>query len=738
MIIDSSRRKLAEVWTAVRRFLTQIVGRSRIWAILRGVIRGYHARLSESLGWVIGGIRAGSAYLEKELRDFFSWPIRKLCLALLPVIAVVAVVSLAVVWYLLYVPSSQVGARPPLDQVVYLDQGWGPAASSSSRQLYYYTPQGTSMLGIGLRYSWLVNLEQLRSPQRFIDPDHMRAMGFVVDAYPTDKNPDQLPVGFTRHYDAEARDDVLDITCAACHTGELRVDVHGKQVGIRIDGGQAMHAITSTRLGQFAPTLIAAMGATLLNPLRFNRFAGRVLGARYPGGSVPLWFDMAGVWLQFLKTGFRDRWYNLYPVEEGFGRTDAIARISNQVFGTELDPKNYYVGNAPVSYPALWDAPRFDWVQYSASVSQPMARNLGESLGVGARVSLVNQEGQPVPASQQFVSTAMIPNLHVIEHTLRALQPPKWPEELLGKIDPQKRDRGKALYQQHCAMCHQPCLVTPQDMAVERPGDQADGYTLWQINQIPADMVGTDPLAALNFVNVRLDLSMAGIDRAQLIAGIKTILDEQRNRTVKAYHLNATQAAGLECAEKQELDAVNLKSASIGEALHYLDIMLAKRAYIALGLTPEQQQDFNGGGALDVPQVIFQYRARPLGGVWATPPYLHNGSVPSLYEMLIPASERTKKFFVSSQTDYDPQRVGLAVSPAATKGFWLDTGIPGNQNIGHEFRAGYSGRPEHGVIGPELTDQERWDIIEYLKVHEDHPVQCAAQPLPPPPVGCPH
>ena len=40
------------------------------------------------------------------------------------------------------------------------------------------------------------------------------------------------------------------------------------------------------------------------------------------------------------------------------------------------------------------------------------------------------------------------------------------------------------------------------------------------------------------------------------------------------------------------------------------------------------------------------YRARPLNGVWATAPYLHNGSVPSLYWMLKPAAERPTQFCV--------------------------------------------------------------------------------------------
>jgi hypothetical protein len=50
------------------------------------------------------------------------------------------------------------------------------------------------------------------------------------------------------------------------------------------------------------------------------------------------------------------------------------------------------------------------------------------------------------------------------------------------------------------------------------------------------------------------------------------------------------------------------------------------------------------------PPPIGVYKAAPRDGVWATPPFLHNGSVPNLYEMLIPAKERTKKFYIGGSS----------------------------------------------------------------------------------------
>ena len=103
------------------------------------------------------------------------------------------------------------------------------------------------------------------------------------------------------------------------------------------------------------------------------------------------------------------------------------------------------------------------------------------------------------------------------------------------------------------------------------------------------------------------------------------------------------------------------------------------------------------------------YKAAPRDGVWATPPFLHNGSVPNLYEMLVPAGQRTKKFCYGRE--FDPVKVGL--DTACTPGtFVLDTALRGNSNAGHSFEDSPRG---NGVIGPLLSDEQRWALVEYLK-----------------------
>ncbi|MBY6263305.1 hypothetical protein EI613_15470 [Azospirillum sp. 412522] len=97
---------------------------------------------------------------------------------------------------------------------------------------------------------------------------------------------------------------------------------------------------------------------------------------------------------------------------------------------------------------------------------------------------------------------------------------------------------------------------------------------------------------------------------------------------------------------------------------------------------------------------LLAYKARPLDGVWATAPFMHNGSVPNLYEMLLPTSQRSTTFRMGS-TSIDPVKVGVD-SSAADATFVYDTTKPGNHNTGHEF-------------GASFTDTQRWQLLEYLK-----------------------
>ena len=134
------------------------------------------------------------------------------------------------------------------------------------------------------------------------------------------------------------------------------------------------------------------------------------------------------------------------------------------------------------------------------------------------------------------------------------------------------------------------------------------------------------------------------------------------------------------------------------------------RAMKGLSLSEDERINLNGYRVMPgPPPPVDSYKAAPRDGVWATAPFLHNGSVPNLYEMLIPANQRTKKFYVGRE--FDPVKVGVDTTGNSGK-FLFDTSLFGNSNAGHSFENAPLG---NGVVGRLLTDDERWAIVEYLK-----------------------
>lgn len=98
------------------------------------------------------------------------------------------------------------------------------------------------------------------------------------------------------------------------------------------------------------------------------------------------------------------------------------------------------------------------------------------------------------------------------------------------------------------------------------------------------------------------------------------------------------------------------------------------------------------------------YIAPPLDGIWATAPYFHNGSVPTLFDVL-QSSERPGIWKKSGGKDnYDHQKMGLRITVETAKAdkFTYDTSLPGYGKQGHEF-------------GDHFTPNERKAVVEYLK-----------------------
>lgn len=606
---------------------------------------------------------------------------RALLLILLVVLA-----GLAVVLYYIAKPNLPAYRQP--EQLHYLEQ-WSPEA----RQTYYYTPQGTQVKG--LRYDWFVALELPFSKDKFAALDYLARFGFLVDPQQqaSEHNPGNLPVGFARHQEAGDPAHYLDISCAACHTGEL----HYKGHAVRIDGGSALHSLASTvptlRGGSFGQALGMSMAFTYYNPLKFRRFAMAVLGERYGEERDQLRSDFKAVLDRLLGQAWNDTHRGLYPTQEGFGRTDAFGRIANSVFGDAIDPSNYRVANAPVSYPQVWDIWKFDWVQWNGSAMQPMGRNIGEALGVGATLQIFEASGHGVPEAERYASSVRLRDLFTLEETLKQLKPPTWPEQVFGKVDLRLASQGRALFAENCAYCHAP---DPKPRA-ERFAPARDPE--WHMRIVPTRIVGTDPTTADNIADHRFDISKLAWTKEEL-----SKLD------VKLFGAN--------------LDDVDFASISSAKGLAYVTAYVAKRAYQDAGIQPREQWRMNGYGLPIGVQEKRGYKARPLNGIWATPPFLHNGSVPNLFQLLSPVAERASQFWVGN-FEYDPKYVGLRTEKF-DGGFLFKTSITGNSNRGHEFRDGCR---VDGVIGRGLQPEERWALIEYLKVMGDATLESQLQPI---------
>lgn len=586
---------------------------------------------------------------------------------LLGLIALFVGLPLAVVLY--YVANPKLPAYTPAEQVHYLDQ-W----SAADRQTYYFTPQGTQVKG--LRYNWFTALELPFSKARFADPAYLARFGFLVDPgqHANAANPGNLPVGFARHKNPDNPDEYLDITCAACHTGELR---HNGQA-VRIDGGSAQHVLPSSvptlRGGSFGQALVSSLTATYYVPWKFERFARNVLGEDYDARHAQLRKDFKVSLDNFLRVAWNDTHRGLYPTEEGPGRTDAFGRIANASFGDAISPTNYRVANAPVDYPQLWDIWTFDWVQWNGSAQQPMARNIGEALGVGATLSFFDEHGRPLQGDARYPSSVRVRDLNLIEETLQHLKPPAWPEAVLGSVDKPLAAKGRSLFAENCAGCHVPGI------------SHVDGRPVQTLKMLPVEVIGTDPGAANNIADQRYDLSALEWDPKEL-AQLNVELHPEPG------------------------EPLDMRKLSVAKALAYVTAFVEAHAYRAAGVTAVERPRLDGYGLPIGVRELRAYKARPLAGVWATPPFLHNGSVPNLYQLLTPQDERSVTFYKGT-FEYDTRHLGYRTQ-AFSNGFVFDTRVTGNHNSGHEFRAGKRG---NGVIGRELLPEERWALLEYLKV----------------------
>jgi hypothetical protein len=522
------------------------------------------------------------------------------------------------------------------------------AWSKDDREWYYQFSQGSAVLS----YDIFLNLEAADSQDLFRNGLDKPKYGLIPQPV-SPANPDGLPIGVSKTTVATAikgwpAGDYAGVTCAACHEGQLKYK--GKL--IRIEGGNA----NTMDFQGMIQGLDEALQQNLADPAKFERLAGR-LKLTTADAKDQLRQRIESESARVHEYGTRT---SITPHPWGPGRMDATTMIVNRTTAVLPGiPQNSSIGLAPAKPPFLWNTPQGLWTQWSAYVQSPIRRNFGESTGVFLPIDLSSRS----PAEGLFQSTSPILELVQLESLLDRLAPPSWPEDVFGKIDRDKAKAGKALFMEDCAGCHN---AWPYRWT--EPNKYGKRFVL--VGLTPKSYVGTES----QFFTLR-PLAITG----ELS---KFLPPEYRDKPfLPPFTFNGV-----------------------------LGGVVREVAVRKLKLTEAQQLVLDGYREMPGPQPPEDvYKAAPRDGVWATPPFLHNGSVPNLYEMLIPAAERTKKFWLGG--DFDPVKVGVDTT-AMSGTFLMDTTLQGNSNAGHSFQDGPRG---NGIVGPLLTDDQRWALVEYLK-----------------------
>jgi hypothetical protein len=608
------------------------------------------------------------------------------------------------------------GCTPSHPPDAALDQGW----TTAERDAWYAGDQGSRLMPA----KWFSALEQPQAASAspggqqglLADPAYLstfrilppQAAGQLPIGFAIDRRPDGAFVHTSLHWlnGKAAKDDPVDwvgLNCSACHTGTLTYGGHT----LVVQGAPSLFDFQSfIEAVDLALTQTRDSSGPGADGGRWNRFAGKVLGQ---GDDTPANRALLLAALnKLIAWETQTEALNHTDLRYGYGRVDAVGHIFNRIllFGGAPQPTPN-AADAPVSYPHLWNTPletqvQWDGVAANATIKigatptdyGALGRNAGEVLGVFGE-AVVRPPSGPADLSG-FVSSVDVGSLNAMEVLVTKLKAPPWPAKILGtpgdigltdasgaKLTPAAVvAAGGALFQQNCQGCHTSHI--PQGGRYEtmetfaamgaNVTDEWMACNTWAYQGASGALTGIP----VNYVQALGGGSLAAQEpvRALLETTVKSTLIAQKPQIATAVARNIFGVTPLPTVFHAEFAAVRPLSA--------------------------KQQRLNTCRN-NAGNPLMAYKARPLEGVWATAPYLHNGSVPTLYDLLQPPEKRPVTFAVGSPT-YDPRKVGYESDPKAGGGaFVFDTRIDGNSNKGHVY----------GVAG--LTETQRLELVEYLK-----------------------
>jgi hypothetical protein len=339
-------------------------------------------------------------------------------------------------------------------------------------------------------------------------------------------------------------------------------------------------------------------------------------------------------------------------------------------------PENIQPAVAPVHYPFLWNASIQDKSQWPGFASNgndilALSRNLGEVYGVFGVFHPKKDKWRLLGVDYLANNAAEFQGLEALEDLVKKISPPKWP----WKIDQALADKGKEIFarkteQGGCADCH----------GIKPGQTRFRDRKTWAT---PLMDVGTDS------------------KEYEILA-----------RTIKTGVLEGAKIPFLASPLKPVDTAFNVLGTSVLGSLlpHYVPVLMkteeevgAKSAQPPFPPETESLRDAFIARPVEA-KPSYPYESRVLEGIWTAAPYLHNGSVPTLAELLKPAAERISSFKIGPV--YDIVNIGLAAEQNkfdyTLEATDCNDRNSGNSRCGHEF-------------GTKLSAEEKKALLEYLK-----------------------